>query len=161
MSLSSSSAEARTPDPQLMLEGYHQSVQTLNILRAFSTGGFADISRLHEIDDPMTDEVKSSIADRRMSVQDVLGGPPQLANAVEVRGDRTLRTMGVTTLALVTALSAGTMVSIYGSSARVTQLEAQLATRLAAHQALRPRLLDAFHWTRWRGRRYYLWRCCL
>ena len=41
------SAEARTPDPQLMLEGYHQSVQTLNILRAFSTGGFADISRLH------------------------------------------------------------------------------------------------------------------
>lgn len=40
-------AEARKPDPQLMLEGYHQSAQTLNILRAFSTGGFADISRLH------------------------------------------------------------------------------------------------------------------
>ena len=30
-----------------MVDAYHQSAQTLNILRAFSTGGFADISRLH------------------------------------------------------------------------------------------------------------------
>uniref|UniRef100_A0A7R9YZJ7 Phospho-2-dehydro-3-deoxyheptonate aldolase n=1 Tax=Pseudictyota dubia TaxID=2749911 RepID=A0A7R9YZJ7_9STRA len=30
-----------------MVEAYHQSSQTLNILRAFSAGGFADISRLH------------------------------------------------------------------------------------------------------------------
>jgi len=30
-----------------MVEAYHQSAQTLNILRAFSTGGYADISRLH------------------------------------------------------------------------------------------------------------------
>ncbi len=30
-----------------MVEAYAQSVQTLNILRAFSTGGYADISRLH------------------------------------------------------------------------------------------------------------------
>jgi 3-deoxy-7-phosphoheptulonate synthase len=30
-----------------MVEAYFQSAQTLNILRAFSTGGFADISRLH------------------------------------------------------------------------------------------------------------------
>ena len=34
-------------DPTLMLEHYFQDAQTLNILRAFSTGGFADISRLH------------------------------------------------------------------------------------------------------------------
>jgi len=30
-----------------MVDAYHQSSQTLNILRAFSTGGYADISRLH------------------------------------------------------------------------------------------------------------------
>ncbi|GMI23019.1 hypothetical protein TeGR_g10669 [Tetraparma gracilis] len=40
-------AEARMNRPENMLEAYHQSTQTLNILRAFSTGGYADISRLH------------------------------------------------------------------------------------------------------------------
>jgi 3-deoxy-7-phosphoheptulonate synthase len=39
--------EARKNDPYRMLDAYHQSSQTLNILRAFSTGGYADISRLH------------------------------------------------------------------------------------------------------------------
>lgn len=39
--------EARRHNPWNMVEAYHQSAQTLNILRAFSTGGYADISRLH------------------------------------------------------------------------------------------------------------------
>jgi 3-deoxy-7-phosphoheptulonate synthase len=39
--------EARRNDPQRMVDAYHQSAQTLNILRAFSTGGYADIWRLH------------------------------------------------------------------------------------------------------------------
>jgi len=38
--------EARRNNPHNMVEAYHQSSQTLNILRAFSTGGYADISRL-------------------------------------------------------------------------------------------------------------------
>jgi 3-deoxy-7-phosphoheptulonate synthase len=38
--------ESRRHDPFKMVEAYHQSAQTLNILRAFSTGGYADISRL-------------------------------------------------------------------------------------------------------------------
>jgi 3-deoxy-7-phosphoheptulonate synthase len=38
---------ARTPDPQRMLQAYTQSAATLNLLRAFSTGGFADIHRVH------------------------------------------------------------------------------------------------------------------
>lgn len=38
--------EARRHNPNNMVEAYHQSAQTLNILRAFSTGGYADISRL-------------------------------------------------------------------------------------------------------------------
>lgn len=39
--------EGRRNDPWRMLDAYHQSTQTLNILRAFATGGYADISRLH------------------------------------------------------------------------------------------------------------------
>lgn len=40
-------AEARRNNPNNMVKAYHQSAQTLNILRAFSTGGYADITRLH------------------------------------------------------------------------------------------------------------------
>lgn len=39
--------EARRHNPGNMISAYHQSAQTLNILRAFSTGGYADMSRLH------------------------------------------------------------------------------------------------------------------
>jgi 3-deoxy-7-phosphoheptulonate synthase len=40
-------AEARTPDPERMLHGYHQSAATLNLLRAFTKGGFADLNQVH------------------------------------------------------------------------------------------------------------------
>ena len=39
--------EARTPDPQKMLQAYTQAAATLNLLRAFSTGGFADMNMVH------------------------------------------------------------------------------------------------------------------
>ncbi len=39
--------EARRPDPQRMLQAYTQAAASLNLLRAFSTGGFADIHRVH------------------------------------------------------------------------------------------------------------------
>jgi len=39
--------KGRRNDPANMVEAYQQSAQTLNILRAFSTGGYADINRLH------------------------------------------------------------------------------------------------------------------
>ncbi len=40
-------AQAREPDPQRMLQAYTQSAATLNLLRAFSTGGYADIHHVH------------------------------------------------------------------------------------------------------------------
>jgi 3-deoxy-7-phosphoheptulonate synthase len=40
-------AEARVPDPQRMVEGYNQSAQTLNLLRAFTKGGYADLTQVH------------------------------------------------------------------------------------------------------------------
>jgi 3-deoxy-7-phosphoheptulonate synthase len=39
--------EARTPDPQRLVAAYHQSASTLNLLRAFVKGGFADLRQVH------------------------------------------------------------------------------------------------------------------
>ena len=40
-------AAARTPDPARMVQAYNQSAATLNLLRAFALGGFADLHRVH------------------------------------------------------------------------------------------------------------------
>jgi len=40
-------AEARVPDPERLVAAYHQSASTLNLLRAFTKGGFADLSQVH------------------------------------------------------------------------------------------------------------------
>ena len=39
--------EARMPNPKKMLQAYTQSAATLNLLRAFSKGGFADMHQVH------------------------------------------------------------------------------------------------------------------
>jgi 3-deoxy-7-phosphoheptulonate synthase len=38
---------ARVPDPERMLQVYHQSSATLNLLRAFTKGGLADLGQVH------------------------------------------------------------------------------------------------------------------
>ncbi|WHZ37296.1 class II 3-deoxy-7-phosphoheptulonate synthase [Sagittula sp. MA-2] len=40
--------EARIPNPQKMLQAYTQAAATLNLLRAFSTGGYADVHQVHQ-----------------------------------------------------------------------------------------------------------------
>ena len=40
--------EAREPDPARMMRGYMQSAATLNLLRAFSTGGYANLHQVHK-----------------------------------------------------------------------------------------------------------------
>ena len=40
-------AEARTPNPERMVQGYNQSAATLNLLRAFAQGGYADLNQVH------------------------------------------------------------------------------------------------------------------
>jgi 3-deoxy-7-phosphoheptulonate synthase len=40
-------AEGRAPDPQRMVQGYNQSAATLNLLRAFSGGGYANLHQVH------------------------------------------------------------------------------------------------------------------
>ncbi len=39
--------EARIPDPERMLQGYYLSASTLNLLRAFTRGGYAALHRVH------------------------------------------------------------------------------------------------------------------
>jgi 3-deoxy-7-phosphoheptulonate synthase len=40
-------AASRTPDPQRLLQAYGQSASTLNLLRAFAGGGYADLHNIH------------------------------------------------------------------------------------------------------------------
>ena len=40
--------ESRTPDPQRLVKVYNTSAATLNLVRAFTQGGFADLRRVHE-----------------------------------------------------------------------------------------------------------------
>src|SRR5207302_4126626 len=39
--------EARVADPERLVQAYHQSASTLNLLRAFTKGGFADLNQVH------------------------------------------------------------------------------------------------------------------
>ena len=40
-------AAERTPDPERLLKAYAQSAATLNLLRAFASGGYADLHNIH------------------------------------------------------------------------------------------------------------------
>ena len=54
--------ESRVPDPQRLVEVYHSSAATLNLVRAFVTGGYADLRQVHTWN---TDFVRSSAVGRR------------------------------------------------------------------------------------------------
>ena len=55
-------AQARTPDPARLLRAYHCSAVTLNLCRAFATGGYADLHQVHAWNQ---DFVKQSPAGQR------------------------------------------------------------------------------------------------
>ena len=56
------SEAARVPDPQRLVEVYHASASTLNLVRAFVTGGYADLRQVHTWN---TDFVRESPVGRR------------------------------------------------------------------------------------------------
>ncbi|MBD9415190.1 3-deoxy-7-phosphoheptulonate synthase class II [Pseudomonas sp. PDM16] len=41
-------AVSRVPDPDRLLQAYHQATASLNLLRAFAQGGFADVHQVHQ-----------------------------------------------------------------------------------------------------------------
>ncbi len=55
-------AEARVPDPQRLVDVYHSSAATLNLVRAFVTGGYADLRQVHTWN---TDFVRESSVGQR------------------------------------------------------------------------------------------------
>jgi 3-deoxy-7-phosphoheptulonate synthase len=84
-------AEARRPDPRRLLRAYHYSAATLNLCRAFTTGGFADLRQVHAWNQ---DFVKNSPAgqryeqlaseiDRALSFMRACGADPEELRAVE------------------------------------------------------------------------------
>ena len=77
-------AAARVPDPERLVQAYHQSASTLNLLRAFTKGGFADLSRVHAW---TQEHVASSPEGRRFEA---------LANEIE-RALRFMRACGMDT----------------------------------------------------------------
>lgn len=47
--------ESRQHDPKRLLQAYHTSASTLNLIRAFTTGGFADLREVHAWNKGFTD----------------------------------------------------------------------------------------------------------
>lgn len=41
-------AKSRVPDPERMVQAYNQAASTLNLLRAFAQGGYADLHKVHQ-----------------------------------------------------------------------------------------------------------------
>ena len=61
--------EAREPDPRRQIEAYRQSAATLNLLRAFATGGYANLENAHRwmlgfVKDSPQSERYQGVADR-------------------------------------------------------------------------------------------------
>jgi 3-deoxy-7-phosphoheptulonate synthase len=85
--------ESRLPDPQRLIETYHSSTSTLNLVRAFVTGGYADLRQVHAWN---TDFVKSSSVgqryekmareiDRALTFMEAIGADPDEFHQPAVR----------------------------------------------------------------------------
>ncbi|MFE9120564.1 class II 3-deoxy-7-phosphoheptulonate synthase [Streptomyces sp. NPDC007172] len=57
---------ARTPDPERLKRMYHASAATLNLIRAFTTGGYADLRQVHEWNQDFV--AKSPVGERYESI---------------------------------------------------------------------------------------------
>jgi len=66
---------ARIPDPERMLRAYNQSASTLNLLRAFAQGGFADLHQVHRWNLSFVESSPSKDRYQKMSerIEDALG----------------------------------------------------------------------------------------
>ncbi|CAM3865188.1 class II 3-deoxy-7-phosphoheptulonate synthase [Litorimonas haliclonae] len=63
------SPKSRTPNPKRLLKAYGQSASTLNLLRAFSTGGYANLENIHKwnlgfVEGTKTDQKYKKMADK-------------------------------------------------------------------------------------------------
>ncbi len=84
--------EARIPNPAKMLQAYTQAAGTLNLLRAFSTGGYADVHQVHSWTMGFTSGEK---AERYRAMADRISDTLDFMRAAGIRSDRStaLRTV--------------------------------------------------------------------
>ncbi len=83
--------ESRTPDPKRLVKVYNTSAATLNLVRAFTQGGFADLRRVHEwnkgfIKDSKFGERYEQVANeigRALSFMESAGVDPEQFKAVD------------------------------------------------------------------------------
>lgn len=68
-------SEARVPDPNRMIDAYHQSAATLNLLRAFSRGGYASLDKVHKWNLDFVEGTAQSVKYRKIAdrIGDALG----------------------------------------------------------------------------------------
>lgn len=79
--------EARIPDPERMMQVYHQSASTLNLLRAFAQGGYADLHKVHCWN---LDFVKGDLqAERYQDLSNRIGEALEFMRACGVDGEST------------------------------------------------------------------------
>ena len=82
--------ESRATDPNRMVRAYHTSASTLNLIRAFTTGGFADLRSVHEWNKGFTDnpanaryEQLAAEIDRAIKFMDACGADFEALKATE------------------------------------------------------------------------------
>jgi 3-deoxy-7-phosphoheptulonate synthase len=82
--------ESRATDPSRMVRAYHTSASTLNLIRAFTTGGFADLRSVHEWNKGFTDnpaniryEQLAAEIDRAIKFMDACGADFEALKATE------------------------------------------------------------------------------
>jgi 3-deoxy-7-phosphoheptulonate synthase len=86
------SAQARTPDPARLLRAYHCSAVTLNLCRAFATGGYADLHQVHAWNQDFVSrspagqryEQLARDIDRALAFMRACGADPEELRAVEL-----------------------------------------------------------------------------
>ena len=76
--------EARVPDPRRMEQGYFQSAGTLNLLRAFASGGYADLNEVHRWNLGFVE--RSPLADRYRDIADRIDETLAFMNACGMTG---------------------------------------------------------------------------
>lgn len=81
---------SRTANPRRLLDAYHTSASTLNLIRAFTTGGFADLREVHAwnrgfIDNPANKKYESIAGDidRAMKFMEACGVESEALRATE------------------------------------------------------------------------------
>jgi 3-deoxy-7-phosphoheptulonate synthase len=82
--------ESRATDPNRMVRAYHTSASTLNLIRAFTTGGFADLRSVHEWNKGFTEnpaniryEQLATEIDRAIKFMDACGADFEALKATE------------------------------------------------------------------------------